>query len=72
MAKASSDELMTADVGDLQAHRAAFTRPLTRLERLVDWQVPGLAFRGAEGCAHGGASFDANRWKRSRHRPPTS
>ena len=66
-------ELMTAEVRDLQAHRAVFTRPLTRLERLVDWQVPGLAFRGAEGCAHGGASFDStNRWKRSRHRPSTS
>lgn len=52
-------ELMAADVRDLRAHLAAFTDALTRLERVVDWQLNGVPFRAKDRCYHGGAFFEA-------------
>jgi histidinol-phosphate/aromatic aminotransferase/cobyric acid decarboxylase-like protein/GNAT superfamily N-acetyltransferase len=52
-------ELMAADVRDLRAHLPAFEDALTRLERLVDWQLNGVPFRRTDACYHGGAFFDA-------------
>jgi len=52
-------ELMAADVCDLPAHLAAFEDALTRVERLVDWQLNGVPFRRTDACYHGGAFFEA-------------
>jgi histidinol-phosphate/aromatic aminotransferase/cobyric acid decarboxylase-like protein/N-acyl-L-homoserine lactone synthetase len=55
-------ELMAADVRDLQARLAGFAGTLSRLERLVDWQVSGVPFHdnlNGDACYHGGAFFEA-------------
>jgi histidinol-phosphate/aromatic aminotransferase/cobyric acid decarboxylase-like protein len=52
-------ELMFAPVGGLKAQLATFRTRMSRLERVVDWQMGGVPFRQAEACYHGGRFFDA-------------
>jgi histidinol-phosphate/aromatic aminotransferase/cobyric acid decarboxylase-like protein/N-acyl-L-homoserine lactone synthetase len=52
-------ELMTGDVRDLRRNLEQFDHVTRRLEREVDWQVAGIAYRPEDGCYHGGASFEA-------------
>jgi histidinol-phosphate/aromatic aminotransferase/cobyric acid decarboxylase-like protein len=59
VAGAVTYELMAARVRDVRRHLESFERVLTRLERLVDWQVPGVDYRPTASCYHGGQFFSA-------------
>ncbi len=52
-------ELIAANMCDLRARASLSREILTRLERVVDWQVDGVRFHFNDGCYHGGAFFDA-------------
>jgi histidinol-phosphate/aromatic aminotransferase/cobyric acid decarboxylase-like protein len=52
-------ELIAADIGDLRLHVHEFEETLSRLERVAEWQLPGVPFRREEACYHGGAFFEA-------------
>lgn len=51
--------LMKAEVTRLRAHVDGVAAALERLEDRVDWRIPGVPFRAATACYHGGAFFDA-------------
>lgn len=50
-------ELIAADIGDLHVHVREYEETLSRLERLVDWQLNGVPFRCDDACYHGGVFF---------------
>jgi histidinol-phosphate/aromatic aminotransferase/cobyric acid decarboxylase-like protein len=52
-------ELIAADIGDLHVHVREYEDTLSRLERLVDWQLNGVPFRCDDACYHGGVFFEA-------------
>lgn len=52
-------ELMRGRVRALRRNLSRFTRFIERMEREIAWQIDGVPFAVADGCYHGGASFDA-------------
>jgi histidinol-phosphate/aromatic aminotransferase/cobyric acid decarboxylase-like protein len=51
-------ELMTATLPEMRRRFGHYAIALRQLEPRVDWQM-GLPFHAADGCAHGGAFFEA-------------
>ena len=52
-------ELMAAPVSELRQRANGFADALSRLERVLDWQLDGVPFRHEAICYHGGAFFEA-------------
>jgi histidinol-phosphate/aromatic aminotransferase/cobyric acid decarboxylase-like protein len=51
-------ELMAADVRDVRVKLEALEALISRMERVVHWQVKGVPYRCERGCYHGGAFWE--------------